>query len=221
MNTNRAPSTRKREHLVLPRLHAIVDVRVAANAGWKPADLGRAFLDGGARVLQLRAKEVPSGVFLELSDALVALANQYDARIIVNDRLDMARLSGAAGVHVGQEDLPPAVAREQLGPGAIVGYSTHTVAQVETGIREPVSYIAVGPVFGTTTKDTGYRAVGLDLVSTAARLAGAIPVVAIGGVTLENARAAVEAGAASVAVISDLLAGDPAERVKAFLRLLA
>lgn len=201
-------------------LHAIVDVTVAAKAGWKPAELARAFLDGGARVIQLRGKELPSGAFLELSDALVAVANEYQARIIVNDRIDVARLSGAAGAHVGQEDLPPAAAREQLGPAAIVGFSTHTVAQVEAALREPVSYIAVGPVFGTSTKETGYEAVGLDLVSTAARLAGSIPIVAIGGVKLENARLAVDAGASSVAVISDLLVGDPVARVKAFLRAL-
>src|SRR5687767_3842513 len=204
----------------LSGLHAIVDIRVASNAGWQPLVLTRAFLDGGARLIQLRAKELPSGAFLDLSDALVALANDYEAQIIVNDRVDVARLSGAGGVHVGQDDLPPAVAREQLGPAAIAGFSTHTVAQVEEALREPISYVAVGPVFGTATKDTGYDAVGLDLVSAAARLAGSIPVVAIGGVKLANARTAIDAGASSVAVISDLLVGDPVERVKAFLQIL-
>ena len=197
-----------------------MDVRVADAAGWKPLDLARAFLDGGARLLQLRAKELPSGLLLNLSDALVALADEYEAGVIVNDRVDVARLSGADGVHVGQEDLPPAVAREQLGPGAIVGHSTHSVAQVEVALREPISYLAVGPVFGTSTKDTGYSAVGLELVSAAARLVDPMPVVAIGGVTLDNARSAIDAGAWAVAVISDLLVGDPAERVKAYLRIL-
>ena len=111
-------------HTGLSRLHAIVDVRAAGNAGWNPADLARAFLDGGARLLQLRAKELASGVFLDLSDALVALTHEYDARVIVNDRLDVARLSGAAGVHVGQEDLPPASARTQLGPAAMLSIPT-------------------------------------------------------------------------------------------------
>ena len=201
-------------------LHVIVDVHAASRAGWAALDLARSFLDGGARVLQLRAKEFPSGAFLELADTVVALAGGYKSVVIVNDRVDVARLSGAGGVHVGQEDLPPATAREQLGPQAIVGFSTHTVAQLEAAVREPVSYLAVGPVFGTTTKETGYSAVGLDLVASAARLAGSIPLVAIGGVTLANARSALEAGASSVAVISDLLVGDPAERVKAFLRTL-
>ena len=204
----------------LSGLHAIVDIQVASNAGWQPLDLARAFLDGGARLIQLRAKELPSGAFLDLSDALVALANEYEAQIIVNDRVDVARLAGAAGVHVGQEDLPPATARAQLGPSAIVGFSTHTVTQVEGAVKEPVSYVAVGPVFGTATKETGYNAVGLEFVSRAARLARSTPIVAIGGVKLENARTAIDAGASAVAVISDLLVGDPVERVRAFLRIL-
>jgi thiamine-phosphate pyrophosphorylase len=184
-----------------------------------PLDLARAFLDGGARLLQLRAKDLASGPLLDLSDALVALADDYEAGVIVNDRVDVARLCGADGVHVGQEDLPPAVARELLGAAAVVGFSTHSVAQVEAALLEPLSYLAVGPVFGTSTKDTGYSAVGLELVSVAAGLA-TMPIVAIGGVTLANAAAAIGAGASAVAVISDLLVGDPAERVKAYLRIL-
>jgi thiamine-phosphate pyrophosphorylase len=130
-------------------------------------------------------------------------------------------LSGAAGVHVGQDDLPPSAARRLLSEGAIVGFSTHTIAQVEGALSEPISYVAVGPVFGTRTKDTGYTAVGLDLVGTAAQLTGAAPVVAIGGITLENARSVIDAGAAAVAVISDLLLGnDPCGRTQAFLQRL-
>ena len=201
-------------------LHAIVDVHVASKAGWEPLDLGRAFLDGGSRLLQLRAKELPSGPFLDLADALVTLADEYEATVIVNDRVDVARLCDAGGVHVGQEDLAPGAAREQLGSAAIIGLSTHSVSQIERARLEPISYLAVGPVFGTATKDTGYQAVGLDLVSAASLLTRSLPLVAIGGVTLENARSAIDAGASSVAVISDLLLGDPAERVKAYLRTL-
>lgn len=202
------------------RLHAIVDVDIAARRGRDPRDLARAFLDGGARVLQLRAKELPSGPFLQLCDALVGLASNYSAILIVNDRVDLARLSGAHGVHVGQADLPPAAARRQLGSDAVLGFSTHSIAQVEAALREPVSYIAVGPVFGTSSKDTGYSAVGLELVSAASRLAAPVPIVAIGGVTLEHARSVIDAGASAVAVISDLLLGDPTARVLAFLRAL-
>ena len=204
------------------RLHAIVDVLVCSHAGWPAVDLARAFFDGGARIVQLRAKDLASGPFLDLAEGIQALAAGYSASVIVNDRIDVARLSGAHGVHVGQGDLPPATAREQLGPDAIVGLSTHTVAQLEAARREPVTYVAVGPVFGTSTKDTGYSAVGVDLVSAASRIAGSLPVVAIGGVNLENAATAIAAGAAAVAVISDLLTGgDPEARVKAYLRALA
>jgi thiamine-phosphate pyrophosphorylase len=131
-------------------------------------------------------------------------------------------MSGAAGVHVGQEDLAPAAARQLLGSGAIVGCSTHTTAQVEAASIDPVSYVAIGPVFGTRTKATGYEPIGLELVSDAARLSGGVPIVAIGGITIGTAPAVIAAGASSVAVISDLLAtGDPAARVRAFLDALA
>jgi thiamine-phosphate pyrophosphorylase len=207
--------------LVPGPLHAIVDVDVAAHAGWAPLDLACAYLDGGARLLQLRAKQLASGPLLNLCDGLVQAAARYEASIIVNDRADLAVLANASGVHVGQDDLAPADARQLLGPAAIVGFSTHTVAQIEGAIHEPISYLAVGPVFGTKTKDTGYSAVGLDLVSTAARLAGSIPVVAIGGITLETASSVLEAGATSVAVIGDLLAhGNPRARVAAYLQRL-
>ena len=207
---------------MFPTLQAIVDADVARHAGWPPADLARAFLDGGARFLQLRGKQLSSAAFLEWADSVMAVAHDYQALVIVNDRVDVAKLSGANGVHVGQDDVPPADARRLLGPDAIVGYSTHSVVQIESAARAALSYIAVGPVFGTATKDTGYQAVGVDLVSVASRVAAPIPIVAIGGVTLGNAHAAIDAGASCVAVISDLLTGgDPVARVKAFVRSLA
>jgi thiamine-phosphate pyrophosphorylase len=204
----------------LPPLHAIVDVDVAARAGWEPVALARAFFEGGARCVQLRAKQLPSGPLLDLARAVVAQAVPYAALVIVNDRADVARLAGAAGVHVGQDDLSPADARAILGPDAIVGYSTHTIEQFERALREPVSYLAIGPVFGTATKDTGYAAVGLELLERASTLAPACPIVAIGGVTLDNAADAWSAGARSVAVITDLLAGnDPRARTASYNRL--
>jgi len=207
----------------IPRLNAILDVEAAARAGWRPIDLARAFLAGGATFLQLRAKTLPSGALLELAEAMTGLARQARATLIVNDRADLARLAGADGVHVGQDDLKPSAVRRIVGDAAIVGLSTHTVEQVEAAIREPVSYLAVGPVFGTTIKDTGYAAVGLSLVREAARIArqAGVPLVAIGGITLDRAGPVIEAGAASVAVISDLLAtGDPESRTRAFLERL-
>jgi thiamine-phosphate pyrophosphorylase len=161
---------------------------------------------------------MPSGLFLALCDRVVRAAEPYAARIIVNDRVDLARLAGAAGAHVGQDDLAPSEARAVLGPDAILGFSTHTPAQIEAATREPITYVAIGPVFGTKTKATGYDAVGVSMVTEAARLARGLPVVAIGGITLETAPRVIEAGATSIAVISDLLVGDsPATRARQYI----
>ncbi len=195
---------------------------LSRRAGWQPADLACAFMDGGARCVQIRAKDLESNRFLDLCDRIVEAAHRYDAAVIVNDRPDLAVMANAAGVHVGQDDLPPTPVRSLVGPAAVVGFSTHTSAQIQGAVQEPISYIAIGPVFGTRTKDTGYTAVGLAQVTDAANRAKGLPVVAIGGITLETAASVWEAGASSVAVISDLLeGGDPAARVRAYLRTAA
>jgi thiamine-phosphate pyrophosphorylase len=158
---------------------------------------------------------------LDLCNEIIAFAVSSNVVVIVNDRADLARMAGARGVHVGQDDIPPAHVRRLLGGDAVIGLSTHTVAQVEAALREPVTYIAVGPVFGTRTKDTGYKAVGLEFVSMAARLAGDVPIVAIGGITLENAQSVIDAGAAAVAVIGDLLVtADPRGRARDYVQAL-
>lgn len=204
------------------RLQAILDIDAAGAASWAVRDLLAAFLDGGARCIQIRAKHLASGPLLELCELAVTEAAPYRAAVIVNDRADLAVLAHAAGVHVGQDDLAPGAARALVGPDAIVGYSTHTIEQVQAAVNDPVSYIAVGPVFGTRTKETGHGAVGLDCVAAAARLAAPRPVVAIGGITLDNAASVIEAGAAAVAIISDLLVDrDVAGRTRAYLRRLA
>ena len=173
-------------------------------------------------MVQIRAKNLASGPLFDLCNSIVALAVSTNAMVIVNDRADLARMSGAAGVHVGQDDLPPVHARRLVGSEAVIGLSTHTVPQVQAALREPITYIAVGPVFGTSTKDTGYDNVGLEFVSAAARQSGGVPVVAIGGITLANARSVIDAGATAVAVIGDLLAtSDPRGRAEAFVRALA
>jgi thiamine-phosphate pyrophosphorylase len=204
----------------------ICDAEVCARAGWTLRDLASACLDGGARFLQLRAKQMGGNAFLEHASAIVGRAAQAGAVVLINDRADVARLSGAAGVHVGQEDLTPRQVRTIVGGDAIVGLSTHDSAQCETGLEQPVSYLAVGPIFGTATKATGYDPVGLAAVRRAAdQIASsrlpAMPLVAIGGISLETAPSVIRAGAQAVAVISDLLkSGNPAERVTQFLRAL-
>jgi thiamine-phosphate pyrophosphorylase len=208
----------------LPRLYAIVDVAVCAREGWAPLDLARACLDAGVLLLQLRAKDMPGGPLVELARRLQADAAQAGAQLVINDRADVAAIVGAAGVHVGQDDLAVPDARIVAGKDALVGISTHTEAQITDALEQSPSYLAVGPTFATGTKDTGYAAVGIPLVSRATRAAAAqgVPVVAIGGITLETAPSVIAAGAASVAVISDLFAGgDPARRARAYLTALA
>jgi len=209
--------------LPLPRLCAIVDADVAARAGWTPPALAHAYLAGGARFLQLRAKHAASGLLLEWCDAIAADARAHDALFVVNDRADIAMMAGVRALHVGQDDLPADVARQQLGPDAIIGLSTHTTAQIDAALALPISYLAIGPVFGTTTKETGYEAIGLDRVRAAAERARPhnIPVVAIGGITLSQAPSVLEAGAASVAVITDLLTTqNPEQRVREYIQRL-
>jgi len=152
------------------------------------------------------------------------MAAPYGATVIVNDRADIARLADAGGVHVGQDDLAPDAARVLVGPERIIGFSTHSVAQLDAALDQPIDYVAIGPVFGTASKDTGYDAIGLTLVEEAARRARprGLEVVAIGGITIERAADVIRAGATSVAVISDLLAtGDPRARVSQYLDRLA
>ena len=154
---------------------------------------------------------------------MVELARPFGAMVIVNDRADIARLSGADGVHVGLEDLSPRAVRQLVGADAVIGLSTHTVEQLERALDEQVSYIAIGPVFGTVTKHTGYDAIGLERVADAARrtTARSLPLIAIGGITLQRAASVVAAGATSVAVIGDLLAtADPEGQTRSFLRVL-
>lgn len=203
----------------LPPLYAIVDAGLAVEHGWTVPNLAAACLDGGARLLQLRAPGVASDVLEGWCDTVVARAARYGAAIVVNDRADVARACDAAGVHLGQEDLPVEDARRVVGESAVVGLSTHTAEQLRDALARPVSYVAVGPVYATGTKDTGYRPVGLSLVrEAAARAAAETPVVAIGGITLDRTPDVLEAGAASVAVIGDLLAGGaPAARVRAYV----
>jgi thiamine-phosphate diphosphorylase len=208
--------------LNLPRLYPIVDVEVAARAGWAPRDLARAYLAGGATLLQLRAKTLEGAQFLGLAEAIVADAARAGADVIINDRADIARLTAAAGVHVGQEDVTPRDVRRLCGDAIVVGRSTHTEAQIAVALSEPISYLAIGPVFPTATKATGYERVGYDAVRHAAARAAPvnIPVVAIGGITLDTAAAVIAAGADAVAVITDLVSNDPEARVRQYLASL-
>ena len=205
----------------LPPLYAVLDADACDRVGREVMDVAEAFLEAGVTCLQVRAKHDSPAGLLDLVARVVARAGNR-ASIIVNDRPEIAMLASAAGVHVGQDDMPVAEARSLVGKRAIVGVSTHSVEQATNALDQSVSYLAVGPVFGTSTKDTGYEPVGLALVRTVSDLARSrhIPVVAIGGITLETAPSVLDAGASSVCVISDLLKGDPLVRARQFLAAL-
>ena len=200
------------------RFYPIIDSSVCAAHGIDPRTAAGACLNAGARVLQLRVKDGSSAEFLALADALVAAARPGGATIVVNDRTDIALLAGAGGVHVGQDDLSPADVRRVLGAG-LIGLSTHNREQVDAALDSAADYIAVGPIFDTGTKDTGYSARGIDLVRYAAGRGK--PVIAIGGIDLERAPALIDAGAAAVAVIGDVLRDEPGRRTRAYLDALS
>lgn len=202
----------------------IGDADTCVAHGWTLPDFAAACFDGGARLLQIRAKHMAASDFLVVSSAIVEKAAAYGAQVIINDRADIAALAAAHGVHVGQDDLSPIAVREVAGSMMVVGVSTHTAEQLTEALQAPVDYVAVGPVFATDTKKTGYTAVGLSSVRTAVQLASPAnqPVVAIGGITLERAADVLDAGAVAVAVISDLLATEnPTARVREYLHRLA
>lgn len=213
-----------RTPLRLPPLYPILDLDALAERRLGPLDVLDAWLASGVTFWQLRAKSAPSGALLDLIDAAVERSRWAGARIIVNDRADLALMAGADGVHVGQADLPAAAVRRLSNETFVVGRSTHTDGQVDAACLEPVSYVAIGPVFATASKvGAADPAVGIDGVRSAAgRAAGRnMPVVAIGGVTLDAAPRILAAGAASVAVISDLLIGDPAARIQQYQKALS
>ena len=208
----------------LPSLYPVLDLDALAGRGLGPLEVLDAWLESGVTFWQLRAKTVPSGALLDLIDAAVERSHRVGARVIVNDRVDLAMVAGADGVHVGQTDLPAAAVRRLSGETFVVGLSTHSIKQVDAACLEPVSYVAIGPVFATASKvGAADPAVGIDGVRSAAARAAArsIPVVAIGGVTLEAAPHVLAAGAASVAVISDLLLGNPAARIRQYQKALS
>ena len=198
-----------------PFVYPIVDLSLLA--GRAVEDVVEALAAGGARLLQLRGKDAGDRDLLEAVRRALAAARVAGAVLVVNDRPDVALLAAADGVHVGQDDLPPAECRRLLGPGAIVGLSTHTAAEVEAARDAPVDYVAVGPVFATATKGDAQPVVGPAFVS-AARARLSAPVVAIGGITAANAAAAVAAGASGVAGISAFLSGSDVAARTARLR---
>ena len=187
----------------LPRVYPITDTHIS---GLSHADQVALFAEGGATLVQLRDKHASPLHFYEQAKAALEVATQRRVQLIVNDRADIALAVGAAGVHLGQDDLPPEAARRLLGSEAVIGYSSHTVEQALAAATLPIDYLAIGPVFATSTKQDPSPVVGLNGVRAVREAIGGLPLVAIGGITHANARDVIEAGADSVAMISGLLA---------------
>jgi len=201
----------------LPKLYPITDTHVSGRSHAEQVELLAA---GGASVIQLREKRAsPRDFYLAAVEAM-STARRLGVQIIINDRVDIAIAAGADGVHLGQEDLPPDKARALLGASRIIGFSTHSLQQALEADLAPVDYLAIGPIFQTSTKEHPDPVVGLDLVSEIRRRTSR-PLVAIGGITLQTGRLVIDAGADSVAIIADLLStGDIAERTREFRSVL-
>jgi thiamine-phosphate pyrophosphorylase len=195
--------------LVLPPLYVILD---AALLTASEADVAKKLMDAGVRLFQYRNKRASSRELLQAASALAAELVPAGARFFVNDRPDVAFLSGASGVHVGQHDLPAAESRAVLGLGKLIGVSTHNLEQFRAAAATDADYVALGPIFATDSKLNPDPVVGTDMIRAARKLTQK-PIVAIGGISLERAQEVIEAGANSVAVISDILrAPDPGKR---------
>lgn len=188
-----------------PFLYGIVDTQLLA--GRPIRAVVTALARGGAALIQVRTKLGSDAERLALAREALSAARALGTPLIVNDRPDIARILGADGVHLGQDDLPASAARKVLGPQAIIGMSTHDRAQASAAASEPVDYVAFGPIFPTRSKANPDAVVGLDGLRAVRPLVGG-PLIAIGGITRTNAGDVVAAGADGVAAISDLL-GEP------------
>ncbi|MBZ5632461.1 MAG: thiamine phosphate synthase [Acidobacteriia bacterium] len=199
--------------MLLPRFYPILDTEVALRRGIDPVRAAQEILEAGARILQFRHKGFLSREAFSWLERIAELARTAGATLVVNDRADLAKLFGAA-LHLGQDDLLPSVARRVIGPDTMVGFSTHNEAQLRAASSEPVDYLALGPIFGTATKENPDPTVGVDELRRLRPLSP-YPLVAIGGITRANARQVLEAGADSAAVIGDLFPEDATIRARA------
>jgi len=187
----------------LPKVYPITDRRIS---GLSHAEQVRRLCAGGATFIQLREKHLSPREFYRDAAEALEVAREYNARLIINDRADIALALRADGVHLGQDDLPPEAARALLGEDFIIGYSTHNVEQAMLAAKLPVDYLAIGPLFSTSSKINPDPVVNLDgLRRVRDELGEDLPLVAIGGINLKNAQDALRSGADTLAIISYLL----------------
>lgn len=187
------------------KVYPITDVRLT---GLSQAEQVTRLIQGGATLIQLREKNLSPREFFHQAQAALEVARAHHVRIIINDRVDIALALHADGVHLGQHDMPPHAAREILGDEALIGFSTHNPAQALSASALPIDYLAIGPVFPTSSKIKPDPVVGLAGVREVWEAVGPLPLVAIGGITAQNIESVLQEGANCVAVISAVLA-DP------------
>jgi thiamine-phosphate pyrophosphorylase len=206
--------------MILPRFYPILDVETAERRGLSPVAVADQMLDAGAKILQFRCKGFFSREMFDSLSRIAGLCREAGARLVVNDRADIARLVGAS-LHLGQDDLTPSDAR-RIVPNAAIGHSTHNEQQLRAAASEPADYVALGPVFGTASKLNPDPVVGLDQLRRLRPLTSR-PLVAIGGIDRGNALSVLEAGADSVAVIGDVFPRDGRvrSRVEEWLSILS
>ena len=183
-------------------VYPITDVRIS---GLSHADQVARLIQGGAKLIQLREKHLPPRDFFQQAEAAIKVARAHNALIVINDRVDLAHALKADEVHLGQDDLPVEAARAILGEKALIGYSTHNLAQALGARTLPIDYLAVGPIYGTSSKNDSHPTVGLESLLEIRGLVPDLPLVAIGGITAENVQTTLRAGASCVAVISAVL----------------
>jgi thiamine-phosphate pyrophosphorylase len=191
----------------IPAFYPIIDTQVLAQAGLTPVEMARALARAHVSLVQFRHKGVYTREILAQAEEVGKIVRQSGARYIINDRADIALMLAADGVHVGQDDLPPANVRKLVGEGMILGFSTHNEQQLRDGDREPVDYLALGPIFGTPSKQNPDPVVGTVELARLRAFTNK-PLVAIGGITRANAREVLAAGASSLAIISDAVGAD-------------
>jgi thiamine-phosphate pyrophosphorylase len=201
----------------LPRVYPITDTILS---GLSHAEQIDRLIAGGATLIQLRDKHAAPRDFYHQAEAALQIAREHNVRLIINDRVDVALTLGADGVHLGQTDMPVEAARRLLGEGALVGISTHNLAQVELAANMPVDYVAYGPIFKTSTKENADPIAGLEALRAVRTIVGALPVIAIGGITLANAEEAWRAGADAVSSIAALVS-DPSRISENMRQMLA
>ena len=158
----------------------------------------------GVRIIQFRDKTLSAREFHREAAEALRVARDVGVKLIINDRVDIALALGADGVHLGQEDLSPEAARQLLGSKAIIGLSTHNLEQAGLGASQPIDYVAIGPIFSTSTKDKPDPEVGLGVLRRVREIVGKTPLIAIGGITSTNGSEVIDSGADAIAVISDL-----------------